>query len=69
MTIRDLLRGKTYSYPDSIFTAKGPEGEGMLCAWDFIEGGKIFREHPGILDWEVTKDHFTLEEIKEYKSR
>lgn len=76
MTIKEMLEKKQeprLDPPGSIFAARHPEkGETLMCIASFefkSERDVLLKLHPDLMEWEVTKEHFTREELDAWKSR
>lgn len=73
MTIKELIssdRKLDSCPPHSIFQAESPNEESLLfCTKSFAlepERTHLLSAMPDLLEWEVTKEHFTQEELDEF---
>ena len=71
MTIKEMIQknpSRSSVPPESIFEVQTSTGTKQLMCWaSFLfpsECSEILSNHPDILEWGVTKEHFTSEELK-----
>ena len=70
MTIKEMIQknpSRSSVPPGSIFEVQTSAGEKQLMCWTsfiFGEVSEIASKHPDFLEWQVTKEHFTSDELK-----
>lgn len=74
MTIKEMISknpNRSCVPPESIFEVQTSTGEKKLMCWaSFVFGteiSEIASKHPEFLEWRVTKEHFTQEELQRIK--
>lgn len=72
MTVREMILKNTrrrQSPPESMFEVKTSSGGlALMCYASFnwcIELADLVTKYPDLMEWEVTKEHFTQEELDE----
>lgn len=70
MNVREMMQkpcSRPFEWPGYIFAARNPEPgkDALLC----IEAVRCCRDDDPMLDWEVTTEHFTTEELTAWKEK
>lgn len=75
MTILEMLEKnpkRSCHPPESIFSVRDSSNEErLMCFASFIHDGernKLMADNLGLMDWQVTKEHFTQEELDSRES-